>query len=231
MQVYVHKVVRIALMAFSLIFMAAALYMVYETKIQSNVSLIAFTGQPIIGWSLAVILAALSLLCLAVTLFYREPIHELSHDAIMDSLDTMVIAALVYVHQGGLESVPKHRHAEAVAQWLQQEYRSLDARFAAVVGQIAEVYLRATDGIGEEELQKLEHRLTDVQAQEEQTRAALESAAAVITDIATRAQRAEVVAEGNDTEYARLRRLIAEASDTLDKIAPARSNVHVLHRD
>lgn len=223
---FVHRAIRIALLSVTVLLLLTAATLLYAKHVTAIDILMPIVEDSIINTISLAFCVIVGTVSFATALAYRTPIHRLSHDAMMESLEDMLFRAVIEAHQGLFTSVPEHRRAEEIARWLQTEYRSIDAQLASAIGRIADLYLRTSKHISKAELQALDRRAKDVLVQEKQTQAALSEADAVIRDAATQVQQSEVLAEQNDETYARLRQLLCDAEATLDRIAPQRdSNV------
>lgn len=184
------------------------------------------------GMTLVVVLmgTALAAACYGTSLAYRRPLHELSHDAIMADLKSMMYDVIVAVHQGVFGSVPAHRNAESIAKWLQEQHRSLDASVAQVLGEMATRYQETCATFSEEELETLRFKAAETLKQEVRTQTALNDADTKVRDVVSTVARATMTAKENDDVYRRLERLTEEAFEDLQRIAPRGSNVTTITR-
>jgi len=103
----------------------------------------------------------MGIICIAVALHHRNPLYQLSHDAMMSDMERIMGRVIISCHQGLFDSVPKFRRAEEIAKWVQSGVTQMSMQHGEIAGKISEAYINMTSGTGSSELNRL---LSDVQS-------------------------------------------------------------------
>lgn len=221
--VRLHKTIRGILTLASILCVSGGLLMFYITG--SNQQILAntlgtettTTATLFLSVGAGFLLLTTGLLCMAMSLQYRPAIHQLSHDAIMEELEQMLHNVLQDVHRGLFDAVPAHRQADEIARHITTQVQRLDARIAAILGKLGQAYLQATDGMGEAQLEQIQHKLRMSTSLEVQAQQELADIAKIVAEMEENLVRFEVLGEANDTLHASL---IASMVDIKKRMRP-----------
>lgn len=219
LELYVHKILRILLVVASVAYVALGSYIAFLLQVTTEVPPLLHTTDSIVLTAVIMGCFTLSALCIAVALFYRKPLRELSHDALMADMEGMVKNSLHAVFAGVFTAVPAHRRADEVARYMSSQVQGLDARIAAILGKLGEAFLNATEGMGEAELLKIQQKLDMVLEMEEKASCELESVHAIIQEMENKLARFEILSEGNDTLHSELSVTIADIHRRMERLA------------
>lgn len=226
---FFHMVLRYFLIVISLTsaatclvtLLAAVFFSEYPTTMTESGSTIAFVLRALALYpvSIGAVSMLVSVITAAVALSYREPIHKLSHDALMEALPDIVTEAFLVAMSGFFSAVPRFRRLHEAHEFFARQFSSLRMEIAQVVGLLATTSLEITEEIDEEALRKLEHQLTVGETTQQEIKKRLLEIRARVTSLGHRVNRLAILDHENTNENNELQRALKVYLQTLESLA------------